>query len=56
MLNQDEIAVLAGLTDREQEQVEAACSYSEKYSGAGIPGHSLLILVAKLFKLLLKLD
>lgn len=40
------------LTDREQEQVDHALHYREYFSEAGIPGHTQIMLIAKLFGVL----
>ena len=39
-----------GLTEREVRQVLACMHYARDFPDAGLPGHSLMILVAKLTK------
>ena len=41
-------------SDREKQQMTVACWYAETHPSAGIPGHTLLLLIAKLVKLLLE--
>lgn len=40
------------LSEREQLQVEMSEFYADRFSPAGVPGHTLMMLVAKLARLL----
>ena len=40
------------LSDREWSQIQFAMKYSENFQDAGIPGHSLLLLIGKLARAL----
>ena len=47
---QDEL--LQPLTDRERIQIAACEAYADQFAGSGLPGHGLMILVAKLSAML----